>query len=408
MLTLIPQPSSSSTSSSHNKQSTSMARPTSVKRLLASAMLVASLTSPNFVSAFGYSYAGCFSSLSGYTQKDTKIYQSSQACSASCSGFSYFALTNGNECWCGNSPPSGSEGTCTVPCVGWAQEPCGSTSSFTIYKIVSNDMGSGSVQIGAAQPAGSDSSSSGGASASPSPSSSKSSSGDSQSKSASPDPATPSSASKPASQPSEQASTPSSAPPSTTSPASPDPSTSTAPPSTVTSLVNGQTTVLVTVSPTETESHLSASSSSAASATSSPSAGENKNGQSKGNSGISKGAIAGIVIGVVALIVIVAFTLLFLRRRQAMRGGSSFSNKYVAGSSSSHAFGDPFATRGYEEDKVSFGGPANGAGRATDDFMAVDQRLNPVMLGERRLSEGSLADDRDYSRKILRVANPDN
>lgn len=37
----------------------------------------------------------------------------------------------------------------------------------------------------------------------------------------------------------------------------------------------------------------------------------------------------------------------------------------------------------------------------------VDQRLNPAMLGERRISDGSLADEQDYSRKILRVANPD-
>lgn len=36
----------------------------------------------------------------------------------------------------------------------------------------------------------------------------------------------------------------------------------------------------------------------------------------------------------------------------------------------------------------------------------TDPRLNPVMMGRRRLSEGSLADEADYSRKILGVANP--
>lgn len=36
----------------------------------------------------------------------------------------------------------------------------------------------------------------------------------------------------------------------------------------------------------------------------------------------------------------------------------------------------------------------------------ADPRLNPVMMGRRRLSEGSLADEADYSRKILGVANP--
>lgn len=68
-------------------------------------------------------------------------------------------------------------------------------------------------------------------------------------------------------------------------------------------------------------------------------------------------------------------------------------------SKSPHGFTDPFGAR--TEDKMAFGNPPPEA------FMAVDQRLNPVMLGERRLSEGSIADERDYSRKILRVANPD-
>ena len=113
------------------------------------------------------------------------------------------------------------------------------------------------------------------------------------------------------------------------------------------------------------------------------------------HSGISGGAIAGIVIGIVAAIAVIVATLLFLRRRRT----EDDTNQYVPGAkSSTQSFGDPFVTRA-EEDKVLFG-PA-------DDFMAVDQRLNPVMLGERRLSEGSLADDRDYSRTILRVANPD-
>lgn len=36
----------------------------------------------------------------------------------------------------------------------------------------------------------------------------------------------------------------------------------------------------------------------------------------------------------------------------------------------------------------------------------ADPRLNPAMMGRRRLSEGSLADETDYSRKILAVSNP--
>jgi cell wall integrity and stress response component len=34
-----------------------------------------------------------------------------------------------------------------------------------------------------------------------------------------------------------------------------------------------------------------------------------------------------------------------------------------------------------------------------------DSRLDPVMLQQRRLSDGSIADNEDYSRRILKVNN---
>lgn len=42
-------------------------------------------------------------------------------------------------------------------------------------------------------------------------------------------------------------------------------------------------------------------------------------------------------------------------------------------------------------------------------FADQDSYANPnsVMLGRRRLSDGSLADAADYNHKVLRVANPD-
>lgn len=36
-----------------------------------------------------------------------------------------------------------------------------------------------------------------------------------------------------------------------------------------------------------------------------------------------------------------------------------------------------------------------------------DSRLDPVMLQHRRMSDGSIADNEDYSRRILKVTNPD-
>lgn len=36
-----------------------------------------------------------------------------------------------------------------------------------------------------------------------------------------------------------------------------------------------------------------------------------------------------------------------------------------------------------------------------------DKEADNIMLGRRRLSDGSLAEDNDYGMKVLRVANPD-
>jgi cell wall integrity and stress response component len=107
--------------------------------------------------------------------------------------------------------------------------------------------------------------------------------------------------------------------------------------------------------------------------------------------GISGGAIAGIVVGVFGGIAALVAILIFWKRRNNQ-------SAYTASRSPNH-FVDPFGARA--EDKMAF------SHAPPDAFMAIDQRLNPVMLGERRLSEGSIADERDYSRKILRVANPD-
>lgn len=56
----------------------------------------------------------------------------------------------------------------------------------------------------------------------------------------------------------------------------------------------------------------------------------------------------------------------------------------------------------------SFQGPyPDYAANLANPQAVVDQRLNPAMLGDPRISIASLADARDYSRQILKVANPD-
>jgi cell wall integrity and stress response component len=154
-----------------------------------------------------------------------------------------------------------------------------------------------------------------------------------------------------------------------------------------------------TASSTSTSSTTSASSSSTSSASSSrnspssssdhkPSATNTSQGKS---GGISSGAIAGIVLGIVAALGLIGGTLVFLKKRR--------NNYDYSPSSTPNGFKEPFGVR--PPDPVYSPQPSGGSG------YAVDQRLNPVMLGERRISVGSLADARDYSRTILRVANPD-
>jgi cell wall integrity and stress response component len=91
------------------------------------------------------------------------------------------------------------------------------------------------------------------------------------------------------------------------------------------------------------------------------------------SSGISGGAVAGIVIGILALIAIGAAITFFVRRRQRDEYQRQYDPSNL--SSSPGSLNRPFGT---------------------------DQRLEPQML-QKRESVGSLADENDYSRKILRV-----
>ncbi len=138
--------------------------------------------------------------------------------------------------------------------------------------------------------------------------------------------------------------------------------------------------------PRPNSSASSTTNSSSSSSSNSPSA--SASGDKKNDSGVSKGAIVGIVVGVVlGLLAIVSLVLLafWYRKRNhddnSLQGGNR--NPFVDG-----------------DDK--FGGSD-----LYTPYMNNDDRLNPKMLGTRRLSQGTLADEADYSRKILRVANPD-
>jgi len=95
---------------------------------------------------------------------------------------------------------------------------------------------------------------------------------------------------------------------------------------------------------------------------------------SSSSGGISGGAAAGIAIGVLLLIGIGAGAFFFIRRRQRR---DAYQRQYEGSGfgSSPGSLNRPFGT---------------------------DQRLEPSMV-QKRESVGSLADEQDYSRKILRV-----
>ncbi|KAG7009016.1 hypothetical protein G7Y79_00003g008840 [Physcia stellaris] len=93
------------------------------------------------------------------------------------------------------------------------------------------------------------------------------------------------------------------------------------------------------------------------------------------------GIVAGVVVGVAAVCGIAGGLFFFLRhrRRKAEREDYSHSNE------------NPFNANNLPSSAASMS----------------DSRLEPSVLMQRRQSDGSIADNQDYSRRILKVTNPD-
>lgn len=310
---------------------------------------------------------GCYDSIpSSYTSKGSYTYQSSDYCSQQCSSYSFFALTKGSTCYCGNDAPSGdSSGDCSTTCFGYGAETCGGDSSYNVYAVADNYVAS-SANDGSSSTAATTSSSATSASSSPTTSSSKRTSAttDNDSATTTGDDTTTA----------EQASTTSA----------------------VSTKSNGETTMViystVAVNPTAT-----ATATSTVSASSTPTSGGTDSGDSdskKTSKGAIIGAAVGGVVGGIALIGIGVALFFWLRRRQAKeeRDAELADSAYYGA---------------MKRDKSQLSRPLSNPFLSAKEEDMIDQRLNPVMLGRRRISEGSLADEADYSRKILRVANPD-
>jgi cell wall integrity and stress response component len=129
----------------------------------------------------------------------------------------------------------------------------------------------------------------------------------------------------------------------------------------------------------------SAAASKTSSATAGPSTVVVTAGPSSGSSkhGSNTVAIAvGVVVGLVGLAAIVGGAFLWLRHQRRREAESEFKRQAAISS---------FVEGGQKP-------PYSGSN---------DSRLDPSVLAARRISDGSIADNADYSRRILQVSNPD-
>ncbi|AEO68270.1 dec1b5a7-f689-42f3-a7d4-a28795f4e23b [Thermothielavioides terrestris] len=92
------------------------------------------------------------------------------------------------------------------------------------------------------------------------------------------------------------------------------------------------------------------------------------------------GIVAGVVVSVIVVLSVVGGGFFYLRRRR----NREIEEEYRRNAAVNNFLGKP---------------PGSSGGMSS-----MDSRLDPVMV-QRRLSDGSIADNQDYSRRILRVTN---
>lgn len=343
----------------------------------------------------------------------TNIYQSNGACHDTCSAEYAFAVVQYQSCWCTNIAPgtTTSVGNCNEDCPGYPAEKCGNSDSGLFGYIALNNSPSGTAG--------------GSSSSTPPPTSTRQS--------------TPTTAPPPSTQEPETSYTSSQ---SSTTPSSPSSSTTE---STTESTVEPVTSVIMTtisgavVTQTVTSTPLPA-----------PQSNESAQQPLDRHDGMSGGAIAGVVIGVLAaLAAIAAAAFLLWRRRKASEQSEAGGPPTSAGSSRlgrnvsvlskaglltgtrpsmGEARDDYYASQPAGQTSVRhsmmFGSgmahgvdPASplGSSHGSDQTrrmskpMVYDQRLNPSALfanAEANGSRISMQDQQDYSRP-LGVMNPD-
>ncbi|CAH6718788.1 protein Slg1p [[Candida] jaroonii] len=321
------------------------------------------------VSVQGATSIGCYSSISG-KKSDTFMYQSSDHCLSQCPDSPYIAMTQGNVCYCLSSKPSDETDSsdCDTDCYGYGQEKCGGSSAYSVY------VGNGD----ASDDESSDDTSATGQSSSTSSTSSTSSASSTSSTSSS------TSVTKTTSEDSSITESPTSATGEV-----------------ITTSSSGGSVVVKTV----TQS---------AEATPSSSSTSDSKSDDKSSKSTNIGPIVGGVVGGIAAVAIVAGVIFFLIRRKRAEEEEEddeefFDKPMVGGSIKRNNFGTGKSKKSIKSNALDMPmtNPFTHPSDPLPNSGLTDPRLNPIMLGRRRLSEGSLADETDYSRKILQVANPD-
>ncbi|KAI7210720.1 hypothetical protein KC333_g8093 [Hortaea werneckii] len=300
-------------------------------------------------------YEGCYSSSAGLTDQGSYTYQTSGYCQEQCApkNFAVLGLSEGSNCWCGDALPQSSskvsDSKCSTPCNGFGEDNCGGDGFFSVYLTGTKDEA--------------DVPEYGGGGGSDSSSSSTSSVGSSSTTAVEPSSTTTAAADTSSS--SQQ----------TTQTNQPTQATTTQAPIVVTSAAPG-TTVVVTQPATQVAD---------GDATSSPTEDSKSDGGGGGTN--VAGVAAGVVVGVLAAAAIVAGIVLWIRHKKRQQAEEEYKRQnqvsdFMRGSDMREPKPPPTA---YSQQS--------------------DSRLDPE--AGRRNSAGSIADDQDYSRRILRVANPD-
>lgn len=144
-----------------------------------------------------------------------------------------------------------------------------------------------------------------------------------------------------------------------------------------TTIVKGQQTIVKTLAPEVETVHA---------AVAPPNTNDGSATTQKSGSGSSStiGIAVGSVVGVILLVAIIVFMIFYQRRRRRLKNAEN-----------GHARADSLNAF------VAQGGTLPGVP------LANDTRLDPRIMTEKRQSTGSVfADNEDYSRRILKVANP--